>query len=115
VGATAERRNIRRAFGEQALGTITSHAEAIADLQRRHVDLAHAFAKDSAELHAAVEAQAQYAARLDEELGIATGDIGRLKAWREAADKDFDVINRQHHAFVGRTFLQRLRWLVTGR
>lgn len=97
------RRDLRRAVGAEAIGVIDHNAKALAALQKQ-IGL-------------------QYAPEIDEWLSssdryllrITSRNYEDLEALIEGQGARIGNLMAAHTGFTGRTFWQRLRWLVTGR
>lgn len=90
------RRDIRRAMGPTAIQTLDNHAGAIRGLQQDILAL-------STDHIAQKKALTGTNARLDE----------RIRIERETADERY-TLSVQHDAVIRGSFMDRLRWLLTG-
>lgn len=106
--ARAERRALRRVVGPELLSFTEDTTQAIRTLQAGLTTITAHHAADSASIHVV----------LDQTVDNVTRQHAQLREHARQLDTHYEVlctIDREQRAFVGRSFLARLRWLLTGR
>ncbi len=94
--AKGMRRDIRRALGPTAIQTLDNHAAGIRGMQRDLTDLASDHAQQKQDITKRI-----------------AGLSERITKERETADERYGL-SVDHQAILGGSFLDRLRWLLTG-